>query len=112
MSPITTHILDTALGRPAAGVGVQLEAKVDGAWQHVGAGETDDDGRNKSLMPAGELKAGTYRITFDTLGYYQGLGEKSFYPEVRISFVVESIEQHYHVPLLLSPFGYSTYRGS
>ena len=112
MSPITTHILDTALGNPAGGVGVRLEVSVDGGWHLVGEGKTDSDGRNKALMEAGTLKPATYRISFDTSGYYTALGQKSFYPEVRICFVVENTDQHYHVPLLLSPFGYSTYRGS
>ena len=113
MSPITTHILDTARGCPAAGVPVSLEQLTpDGQWRSIGEGLTDSDGRNKSLMPAGALEVGTYRINFDTGAYYGSRSEGSFYPEVRICFSVEEADEHYHVPLLLSPFGYSTYRGS
>ena len=112
-SPITTHILDTARGCPAAAVAVHLEyLGTSGDWQDAGQGETDSDGRCKSLMAKDALIAGTYRITFDTAGYYERLGESTFYPEVRICFSVENTQEHYHVPLLLSPFGYSTYRGS
>ena len=112
MSPITTHILDTASGSPAADVDVQLEIKDRDEWRLVGQGSTNADGRCKGLMNEGTLRAGTYRISFDTSGYYQSLQQKCFYPEVRICFLVEDSDQHYHVPLLLSPFGFSTYRGS
>lgn len=105
---ITTHILDVATGRPAAGVPVRLERQ-DAGWQLVGAGETDDDGRLKTLLPAGApAPHGLYRLTFDTAAY---LGAAAFFPEVQITFAV-SDDRHHHVPLLLSPFGYSTYRGS
>ena len=113
MSPITTHILDTAKGRPATAVRVTLEAADNAAgWSSIGSGQTDEDGRCKTLMNTGDLSAGIYRITFDTGGYYADLGEDTFYPEVRIAFEVKDASQHYHVPLLLNPFGYSTYRGS
>ena len=113
MSPITTHILDTAKGKPAADVLVTLEsAGGHDAWSVVGTGVTDSDGRCKTLMEPGTLKAGIFRITFDTAGYYGRLGEDTFYPEVRITFEVKAPSEHYHVPLLLNPFGYSTYRGS
>ena len=113
MSPITTHILDTARGCPAADVPVGLERQnQDGSWCHIGEGQTDEDGRNKALMAAGTLERGIYRITFDTATYYGRLRESSFYPEVRICFSVDAPDEHYHVPLLLSPYGYSTYRGS
>ena len=108
MSGITTHVLDTALGRPAAKVTVTLSMRRDGdEWEEIGRGVTDDDGRLRTLTgPA--IDAGTYRISFDTGGY----DPKGFFPEVSIVFVVHGPTQHYHVPLLLSPFGYSTYRGS
>jgi 5-hydroxyisourate hydrolase len=106
---ITTHILDTAAGRPAARVGVRLERQTAAGWEPVGTGQTDDDGRVKTLLPPGApAPHGTYRITFDTAAY---LGAAAFFPEVQIVFVV-SDDRHHHVPLLLSPFGYSTYRGS
>jgi 5-hydroxyisourate hydrolase len=105
---ITTHILDTATGRPAARVPVRLECLVDGTWQAVGAGETDEDGRLRTLLPSGHAPHGTYRLTFDTRAY---LGKSAFFPSVQIEFVV-SDDRHHHVPLLLSPYGYSTYRGS
>jgi 5-hydroxyisourate hydrolase len=110
---ITTHILDTSLGRPAGGVLVTLEAHGDEGWREVGRGTTDADGRLRTLVPAGEpLVAGRYRITFDTGGYFDRNGVVAFYPEVSVAFVVRDPGQHYHVPLLLNPFGFSTYRGS
>ena len=108
MSPITTHVLDTAKGKPAHGVPVVLELKTGAAWKELGRGTTDADGRLKTLLPDGAaLRHGTYRLTFDTAAY---LG-KAFYPEVAVCFEVRD-DAHHHVPLLLSPFGYSTYRGS
>ena len=115
MSPITTHVLDTALGRPAAGVAVRLErlAESGTAPAALGQGATDDDGRLRDLAPAGApLEAGTYRLTFDTGAYFRKQGSDGFYPTVTIDFKVTASREHYHVPLLLSPFGYSTYRGS
>jgi 5-hydroxyisourate hydrolase len=101
VTTISTHILDTAQGRPAAGVPVTLERLAGGAWEAVGDGRTDADGRLRDFAP--DLAAGRYRLRFDTGG--------EFFPEVTIVFEAEA-GQHYHVPLLLSPFGYSTYRGS
>jgi 5-hydroxyisourate hydrolase len=111
-SPITTHVLDTALGRPAAGVPITLEVLRDADWHPVGVGATDVDGRLRTLLPAGALEAATYRITFDTAAYFGAARTPSFYPTVQIVFVVADRGQHYHVPLLISPFGYATYRGS
>lgn len=111
VSQITTHVLDTALGRPAAGVAVGLYANIDGGWHLLATATTDTDGRVKNLGPA-ELPAGTYRLSFDTGSYYGGLGTETFFPEVDLVFTVAGTGEHYHVPLLLSPFGYSTYRGS
>ena len=105
MSGITTHVLDTARGRPAAGVPVVLERRDGEQWREIGRGTTDDDGRLRTLTGP-SIDTGTYRITFDTAA------RSDFFPEVAIVFEVKDAAQHYHVPLLLSPFGYSTYRGS
>ena len=113
MSGITTHVLDIARGRPAAGVPVTLEAKTEGGWRVVGRGSTDADGRLRDLLPADfRLGEGDYRLTFDAGAYLSASGAEGFYTEVVVSFVVRDAAAHYHVPLLLSPYGYSTYRGS
>lgn len=110
---ITTHVLDTAQGRPAQAVPVKLELRgADGAWQTIGAGMTDADGRLRTLTPSGPVAPGTYRIAFDATAYFGALGVEGFFPAVEIQFLVRNGAQHHHVPLLLSPFGYSTYRGS
>lgn len=108
---ITTHVLDTSRGRPAQGVGVSLELEAAGGWRLVGRGATNSDGRVTDLF-AGELTAGKYRLRFDTGAYFSARQMSSFYPSVEITFFVLDTTQHYHVPLLLSPYGYSTYRGS
>jgi 5-hydroxyisourate hydrolase len=109
---ITTHVLDTARGRPAAGVPVVLERAGADGWEPVGSGATDADGRLRDLTAEGtQLADGRYRLTFDTGAYFRDRGEAAFYPEVAVVFTVAGHE-HHHVPLLLSPFGYSTYRGS
>jgi 5-hydroxyisourate hydrolase len=113
MSAITTHVLDTARGRPAAGVPITLAVAVDEGWRVLGAGATDADGRLRTLLPAGAaLEPGRYRLVFDTGAYFAAQGGEGFYPEVAVVFAVRDGAQHFHVPLLLSPFGYSTYRGS
>ena len=113
MSQITTHVLDTALGRPAAGVPIVLEIKKSATdWQELGRGLTDNDGRLRQLLPEGALIEGTYRLTFDTGAYFKARNLTGFYSRVPIEFEVRDANAHYHVPLLLSPFGYSTYRGS
>ena len=113
MSGITTHVLDTARGRPAAGVPVTLEAKGEGVWRVVGWGATDADGRLRDLLPVdSDLSEGDYRLTFDAGAYFAAQGAEAFYTEVTVAFVVRDAAAHYHVPLLLSPYGYSTYRGS
>ena len=101
-------MLDTSRGRPAAGVPVVLERLIDDRWEAVGRGATDADGRARDLLTAAP-EGGPYRLVFDTGAYF---GPGGFYPEVLVTFLVEHGEEHYHVPLLLSPFGYSTYRGS
>ena len=105
---LSTHVLDAALGCPAAGVGVRLEALPGG--ELLAETITDHDGRVREL--ALDLPAGPYRITFDTGGYFAATGQQGFYPEVAVTFVVIDPGEHHHVPLLLSPFAYSTYRGS
>jgi 5-hydroxyisourate hydrolase len=111
-SPITTHVLDTALGRPAKGVAVVLEIEQAGAWKEIGRGSTDANGRLQALIaPAGFAK-GRYRLTFDTDAYFAGFGVTAFYPQVTVAFVVRNETEHFHIPLLLSPYSYFTYRGS
>ena len=113
MSAITTHVLDTARGRPAAGIAVVLEREHGGSWSEIGRGVTDDDGRVKALLaPGASLAAGVHRLTFATRPYFAMQKVAAFYPEVRIVFEISDPAQHHHVPLLLSPFGYTTYRGS
>lgn len=117
MSNITTHVLDVARGHPAAGVHVRLEIQTGGRegepWKTLGQGVTDADGRLKTLLPTdAPLAEGIYRLTFDTANYFRAQAVNTFYPEVKVTFFVADGTQHYHVPLLLSPFGYSTYRGS
>ncbi|RKS10102.1 5-hydroxyisourate hydrolase [Nocardiopsis sp. Huas11] len=114
MSHVTTHILDAALGRPAREVPVRLEAAADSArtsWKPVAEGRTNTDGRVPDFGPD-QLPAGFYRVVFDTQAYFDATGQSGFYPEVTIVFHLADEDAHYHVPLLLSPFAYSTYRGS
>jgi 5-hydroxyisourate hydrolase len=111
---VSTHVLDAMAGRPAAGVPVSLSyldpyGEPEGEWVPIDAGETNADGRCRFGAPTG---AGVYRLTFGTGRYFGGLGVSTFYPFVTIAFEVADRDGHYHVPLLLSPFGYSTYRGS
>lgn len=106
MSTLSTHVLDTALGKPAAGIRVTL-LRGD---QRLGEATTDADGRARDLVKT--IEAGEYRLRFDTDSYFRVSGRESFYRSVTIDFVVSAAGEHYHVPLLLSPFGYSTYRGS
>jgi 5-hydroxyisourate hydrolase len=112
MNSITTHVLDTARGMPAVGVAVTLHVHSDIGWQEAGRGVTNQDGRVSNLLAGKNLQAGKYRLTFDTAAYLARFNVPSFFPEVTILFEVQDANQHYHVPLLLSPFGYSTYRGT
>jgi 5-hydroxyisourate hydrolase len=110
---ISTHILDTGTGVPAAGIPVTLEERRGGAWNPIGSGESDADGRVRSLVPEGhELTPGTHRLRFDVLDYFERRQREVFFPSVEITFHVEKTAQNYHVPLLLNAFGYTTYRGS
>jgi 5-hydroxyisourate hydrolase len=110
---ISTHILDTALGRPAADVPVSLARRHQGEWLVLSEGKTDADGRARQLLPEGTaLDAGLYRIRFETAAYYETQRLTGLYPYVEIAFEVCDGEQHYHIPLLLTANGYTTYRGS
>ncbi|GAA1751197.1 MULTISPECIES: hydroxyisourate hydrolase [Streptomonospora] len=120
MSHVTTHVLDTARGRPAAGVPVRLERPAShgagadgrtGGWTAIASTATDDDGRAGALGPE-RLAAGPYRLVFDTAHYFARTGQQGLYPEVPVVFELADEDTHYHVPLLLSPHSYTTYRGS
>ncbi len=111
MSGITTHVLDAALGLPAAGVPVLLEQLGPDSTEAIDTAVTDDDGRCGSLGPD-HPPAGTYRLTFNTAAYFTATGQTGFYPTVSVTFTLADPARHYHVPVLLSPFAYSTYRGS
>jgi 5-hydroxyisourate hydrolase len=108
---LSTHVLDATTGRPAAGVLVRLERSHEGGWSAEGEGRTGADGR--LALPEGTAAgAGVYRITFASGAYFAARGSATFYPEVAVTFEVTGPGEHYHVPLLLSPYAYSTYRGS
>ena len=110
---ITTHVLDTTRGRPAAGVAVILEMRQASEWSPIGRGTTDETGRLMTLTEGLRLAPGMYRLTFDTGTYHRDRGlTHPFFPEAKVTFQVFDANEHYHVPLLLSAFGYSTYRGA
>jgi 5-hydroxyisourate hydrolase len=112
MSAITTHVLDTSRGRPAAGLKIELDKKSSEDWKFTGAGVTDENGRCNALLGDALLTVGTYRLTFHVGGYFRALHVETFYSDIPVVFEVRDARTHYHVPLLISPFGYSTYRGS
>ena len=125
MTQITSHILDTSIGKPAQGVLISLMQQQGDNWLPLGSGETNADGRVADFtglggmeggvagsMPSDVLPAGIYKLTFYLSHYYEQTKRSSFYPHVDITFEIEGDGQHYHVPLLLNPYGYSTYRGS
>jgi 5-hydroxyisourate hydrolase len=110
---ISTHVLDTALGTPAVGVNVIFERVDPNVTTEISRDFTDTDGRATGLVPGGAtIVAGTYRLTFDVASYFASTQRSTFYRVIRIEFEVGGLPEHYHVPLLLSPFGYATYRGS
>jgi 5-hydroxyisourate hydrolase len=109
---VSTHVLDTGRGRPAAGMAVTLSRhRQDGKWSVIGKGVTDEDGRVRELS-RGRLEPGAYRLDFATAEYFQKSGTGAFYPEVSVVFTLSDPDGNFHVPLLLSPFGYTTYKGS
>ncbi len=111
MTGITTHVLDTARGGPASGMAVSLGARSGEGWTDLGRATTDADGRVANLLPEkARTPGGTYRLRFDVGAYFAAQGVKAFYPYVEVVFTLQD-DRHHHVPLLVSPFGYSTYRG-
>jgi 5-hydroxyisourate hydrolase len=110
-SRVTTHVLDAALGRPAQGVPARLEQRVGGGWSAIAAGRTDSDGRVTDFGPA-DLDTGVYRVSFEVASYFVATEQVGFYPEVVITFTLADPAAHYHIPLLLSPYAFTTYRGS
>lgn len=112
MSQITTHILDTSKGKPAANVPVTFHQQVEGKWMNCANGITNSDGRVSNLLPQeAALPLGIYKMSFEVSAYFSNTNTECFYPLVEIIFEIKTIE-HYHIPLLISPFGFSTYRGS
>jgi 5-hydroxyisourate hydrolase len=113
MTPITVHVLDTTVGRPAAHLGVRLDLLDDaGGWTTLAESHTNAEGRVVDLALPSPLARRTYRVTFATGPYFAAVGRPVFYPWVDVVFSVDAPDEHHHIPLLLSPFGYSTYRGS
>ncbi|KAK2497843.1 hypothetical protein MC885_009197 [Smutsia gigantea] len=113
-SPLTTHVLDTASGLPAQGLCLHLSRLEEHGkqWTELRKSYTNSDGRCPGLLPPGQMKAGTYKLSFDTEGYWKKRGQESFYPYVEVVFTVTNETHRFHVPLLLSPWSYTTYRGS
>lgn len=113
MSSISTHILDTARGTPASGVVITLSKQSNQGWQSIDCGTTNNDGRVPDLCKnQSGLSTGTYKMHFETQKYFSATGDTVFYPYAEVVFIIDQSNQHYHIPLLLSPFGYTTYRGS
>ena len=116
LNGISTHVLDLSLGMPAAGMRVRLEREAPddyaAPWAHCASGVTDADGRCRPLLEAEKVLPGKHRLTFETAAYSAGREQPAFFPEITVTFLVEAAGAGCHVPLLLSPFGYSTYRGS
>jgi 5-hydroxyisourate hydrolase len=113
MSSISTHILDTSIGSPAVGVAVSLSLRQsDGSWKLLGSGVTDRDGRLRDFPGSGSIATGAHKLAFESGAYFGSRGVDTFFPQVEITFTVTDASQDYHVPLLLSPYSYSTYRGS
>jgi 5-hydroxyisourate hydrolase len=112
MSGITTHVLDTSLGKPAAGIHVTLSRRDGETYTELARAVTDNDGRVRDFLPAITVTPGSYRLSFETAAHFRASSREAFFDRVALDFLVTDANQHYHVPLLLTPFGYSTYRGS
>jgi 5-hydroxyisourate hydrolase len=113
VNPLSVHVLDMQTGEPTAGIAVTLEQRYGDGWRQLASGSTDAQGRIAALYPAGQpFSKGDYRIVFRTGEHYARTGQSSFFPRIPVEFTVTATERHYHIPLLLSPFGYSTYRGN
>ncbi len=111
MNQITTHVLDTAQGKPANGIKITLQRPLSHSWEDICSGVTNEDGRVPDFMQDLSIEPGQYRMVFNTEAYFEKEGVEGFYPYVPVIFEIRDME-HYHIPLLLNPFGYSTYRGS
>jgi len=112
-NPLSVHVLDQQTGRPGAGIQVTLEQRTGEHWRELARGVTDAQGRIPALYPEGKaMAAGDYRIVFETGAHFARARQASFFPRIPVDFTVDAPTQHYHIPLLLSPFGYSTYRGN
>ena len=112
-NPLSVHVLNLENGLPSAGVSVTLEQHVGDHWQSLAEGVTNQQGRIAELFPANQaMKPGEYRVVFKTGDYYKKANRETFFPEVPVIFEVKQADQHYHIPLLLSPYGFSTYRGN
>ncbi|MYM26618.1 hydroxyisourate hydrolase [Duganella sp. FT135W] len=112
-NPLSVHVLDLQTGQPSAGVRVTLEQRSGDQWRALAAGITNEQGRVSALYPEdSSMAAGDYRIVFETGEHYARLGKQTFFPRIPVEFKVDGKEPHYHIPLLLSPYGYSTYRGN
>ncbi|HCX00029.1 MULTISPECIES: hydroxyisourate hydrolase [Pantoea] len=112
-NPVSVHVLNLQTGIPTAGVSVELDQNLNGKWITLATGVTDASGRISALYPAGkQAEQGTYKVVFKTGDYYASVKQKTFFPEIPVIFTLDNTSQHYHIPLLLSPYGYSTYRGN
>ncbi|ORX88718.1 hydroxyisourate hydrolase [Basidiobolus meristosporus CBS 931.73] len=112
-SPVTAHVLDSSIGKPAQDVRLNIERLVEGKWVALNQSFTNEDGRCPELLSLDyDFQVGIYKVVFGTGKYYQGQGKSCFYPDVEISFEITNTEEHYHIPLLLSPYSYTTYRGN
>ncbi|MFJ5159788.1 hydroxyisourate hydrolase [Pantoea sp. NPDC088449] len=113
INPISVHVLNLQTGVPTAGIKVELDRKKGNDWLKLAEGTTNAQGRISALYPTGQAtQMGIYRVIFKTGDYYQKSGEPTFFPEIPVIFTLDKADQHYHIPLLLSQFGYSTYRGN